>query len=146
MSRVLVDTSIWSLALRRSRPGSCSAAERVIVLHWAELVRDNRAILIGAVRQEILTGIRDAAQFERLRDNPRGFDEVESPPDDYEQAAQFSNTCRAAGVMGSPTDFLICSVAVGRGVPVYATDPDFTRYAAHLPIQLYAPASAAAPP
>src|SRR4051812_26626369 len=115
MTRVVVDTSIWSLALRRSHAGSLSAQERHLVLHWVDLVRDNRAILIGPVRQEILTGIRSSAQFDRLQEHLRGFDDVELPADDYEQAARFSNVCRASGVMGSPVDFLVCSVAAGRG-------------------------------
>jgi predicted nucleic acid-binding protein len=136
--RVVVDTSIWSLAIRR-RPGALTPRERALVLHWAELVRDGRVALVGAVRQEVLTGIRRDEQFERLRDYLRGFDDEHLAPDDSEQAARFHNVCSTAGVAGSATDFLLCAVASGRGLPVFTTDPDFKRYAQHLPVRLHVP-------
>lgn len=135
-SRVIVDTSVWSLALRR-RAGALVPAQRALVLHWADLVRDNRAVLIGPVRQEILTGVREDAGFERLREHLRGFDNEPITTDDYERAARFANVCFRAGVAGSPIDFIICAVAGGRDLPVMTTDPDFARYAAHVPVRLY---------
>jgi predicted nucleic acid-binding protein len=137
-TRVVVDTSVWSLALRR-RAGALSRAERAIVLHWADLVRDGRAVLIGIVRQEVLTGIREEARFERLRDHLRGFDDEPPSAEDYERAARFANTCRAAGIAEAAVDFLICGVAAGRDLPVFTTDPDFRLYARVLPISLYQP-------
>jgi predicted nucleic acid-binding protein len=137
-TRVVVDTSIWSLAIRR-RPGALTARERALVLHWADLVRDGRVALVGAIRQEVLTGIREEEQFDRLRHYLRGFDDEQLAPDDFEEAAKFHNVCRTAGVAGSAADFLVCAVAAGRGLPVFTTDPDFQRYARHLPVRLYVP-------
>ena len=134
--RVVVDTSVWSLALRR-RVGALAGAERVLVLHWRELVRDGRAVLIGAVRQELLSGVPDREPFERLRHYLRGFQDEPLMADDYEEAGRFHNVCRTAGVAGSPTDFLICATAVGRGISIFTSDPDFRRYALHLPVTLY---------
>jgi predicted nucleic acid-binding protein len=136
--RVVVDTSVWSLAVRR-RAARLSPGERAIVLHWRDLVRDGLAVLIGQVRQEVLTGVRDERQFERLRLHLRGFDDEPLSAGDYERAAQFTNRCTAVGVSGSPADFLICSVAAGRGIPVFTTDPDFARYARTVPVMLHGP-------
>ena len=59
--------------------------------------------------------------------------------EDYEQAAEFFNTCRSKGLQGSNTDFLICAAAVRNNFPIYTTDHGFERYAQHLPIRLYHP-------
>ena len=57
--KVLVDTSVWSLSLRRSSTKR-SEQERVIVAELGALVEDGRAAIIGPVRQELLSGIRGA--------------------------------------------------------------------------------------
>ena len=62
----LVDTSVWSLALRR-RARDLSAAERPLVVELAELVNEGRARIVGLVRQELLSGIKSPAQYEELR-------------------------------------------------------------------------------
>jgi predicted nucleic acid-binding protein len=135
-SRVVVDTSIWSLAVRR-RAGQLSTSERALVLNWKDLARDNLAVLIGPVRQEILTGIRDAGQFERLRDQLRGFEDEQLSAEDWETAAMFSNRCLTAGIAGSQTDLLICAFASARDLPIFTTDPDFAGYETVLPIRLF---------
>jgi predicted nucleic acid-binding protein len=56
---------------------------------------------------------------------------------DYERAAEHFNACRAKGVQGSNTDFLICAIAERRNLPVLTTDRDFIRFAAVLPISLH---------
>src|SRR5581483_12409534 len=111
----MVDTSVWSLFLRRRRV-DLSAAERRIVRTTRELVRDGHAVLIGVVRQELLSGIADQNRFEELRAHLQFFDD--EPPDvaDYEVAAQFDNHCRAVGVATSPADMLVCAMARRRNL------------------------------
>jgi predicted nucleic acid-binding protein len=133
---VLVDTSVWSLALRRSRPSSRGDAR--LVEELTELIQEGRALLIGPIRQELLSGISDVRQFNTLRDRMRAFNDLGIHEVDYERAAEFSNRCRVSGLQGSHTDFLICSVAAGKGAAILSTDKDFTRYAKHLPIALHA--------
>ena len=129
---VIVDTSVWSLALRRHRS---PASAEVTVL--TELVRDGRAALLGSVRQELLSGVAIAQQYETLRDYLRAFPDISLAPEDYEEAAAFFNRCRGKGVQGSNTDFLICAVAARRQFAILTTDADFTHYAKLLPIQLH---------
>lgn len=57
---VLVDTSVWSLALRR-KAHDLDTAERLRVEALGELIREGRAKLIGLVRQELLSGVKTVA-------------------------------------------------------------------------------------
>jgi predicted nucleic acid-binding protein len=134
--RVLVDTTIWSLALRR-RPASRNAEEGRLVKAWEELVRDGRIVLLGLIRQEILSGIADGRQFARLRDALAAFPDEVILTADHVRAAEHFNRCRAAGMAGSPVDFLICGAAERLAVPIFTTDLDFPRFARHVPIRLF---------
>ena len=128
--KVLVDTSVWSLALRRSK--SDKIAEDLAVLIHASLV-----VLIGPVRQEILSGISNENVFFELKSKLAYFEDLPISTFDYETAAQFFNTCRAQGIQGSHTDFLICAVASNNDLLIFTTDQDFKHFAKHLPIRLY---------
>jgi len=135
---VLVDTSVWSLAFRR-RPARLSDGERRRVDEWSTLVIDNQALIIGMVRQETLSGIRRAEDFESLRTQPAGFDDLPVGTADHERAAAFFNQCRATGIAATAVDMLIGSVASCLDVAIFTTDADFERYAQCLPIRLYRP-------
>jgi len=135
---VLVDTSVWSVALRR-QAGQLTAGERAVREELAELIREGRARLIGPVRQEVLSGIRTEAQYQRLRQHLRAFPDPQLAVEDYEEAAQANNRCRAQGVSGSAIDFLICAIAMRRDWHIFTTDRDFVNYARVLPVGLYRP-------
>jgi predicted nucleic acid-binding protein len=130
--KVLVDTAIWSLALRRKRPGENAATAEL-----AALVGDGRVAMIGPIRQELLSGIKDRAHFDRLREHLRAFPDTEVTSEDYEEAASFFNRCRDKGVQGSNTDFLICAVAARNGFAIFTTDDDFSHFAKIVPIVLH---------
>jgi len=134
--RVLVDTSIWSLALRR-RARDLNGRERLLVTELAELVRDGRAQIIGLIRKELLSGIKTRAQFEKLREILRAFRDEPVDTEDYEAAAKASNDCRAKGIAVSVVDMLICAVARRRGMAIFTTDPDFENYARELVLKLH---------
>ena len=134
--RVLVDTSIWSLALRRSRP-----APAPIVGELAELVREGRTVIIGPIRQELLSGVKGNQQFQTLRDHLRAFPDLELETADFEEAARFFNRCRSKGIQGSNTDFLMCAVASRRDLSIFTTDGDFREFRRVLPLTLHEPRS-----
>ena len=129
---VLVDTSVWSLALRRS-----ASSTDPIVEHLRELIEESRAHIIGPIRQEILSGIRENAQYEVLRDTLRSFPDLEIISADYERATEMFNQCRRQGLQGSNTDFLICGVAERLNLSILTTDQDFQLFQAHIPLTLY---------
>jgi predicted nucleic acid-binding protein len=134
--KVLIDTPIWSLALRRQAK-DLNAAQVRLKDNLAELTGEDRAEIIGPIRQELLSGIADKAQFEKVRQRLRDFDDVVLTTDDYEEAARMANRCRGAGVAGSPVDFLICAAASRREWEVFTTDRDFERYAKVVDIGLF---------
>jgi predicted nucleic acid-binding protein len=128
---VLVDTSVWSAVLRRKSHNADAYR------HLMELVRQKRARMIGPVRQELLSGLREMPHYERLRDYLRAFPDEALTTEDYEQAALFFNACRAAGIQGSNTDFLICAVANRLQLLIYTFDQDFRQYSLHIPVRLF---------
>ena len=129
--RVIVDTSVWSLALRRNKNPVDS---RVAVLR--DLITDGRVELLGTVRQEVLSGIRHSEQFERLKNELRAFPDLALNFEDYELAAEYYNLCRKKGVQGANTDFLICAAASRRNYEILTADNDFDIFSQHLPIVL----------
>ena len=137
--KVLVDTSVWSLALRRPKNSPITAEQQATVNALADLVRDGRAMLIGAIRQELLCGIKSQSQFDALRDSLAAYEDMALSRQVYESAAQAFNTCRANGAQGSNTDFLICAVSIHHQLPIYSLDGDFLMYRRWLPVQLYVP-------
>jgi len=132
---VLVDTSIWSLALRRA-PHHLSVEQSRRVSALEELIAEGRARLLGPVRQELLSGVKHADQFARLRTRLRIFPDVELEEEDYENAAEISNHCESHGVVGSSIDMLLCSVALRRGWAIFTSDRNFERYAKYASIVL----------
>jgi len=139
--RVVVDTSIWSLALRRS--GALAEEDRSFIDELSGLIDDVRVAMIGPIRQELLSGIPSQAQFAALKEKLQAFEDLPLGRDDYERAAGFYNICRRRGVQGSQTDLLICAVGAGMGMPIFTSDKDFVLYAQHLPIALHRAAGAA---
>lgn len=129
---VLVDTSIWSEAFRRKEKWN-----HLIVQRLTSLIADDKVVLIGPVRQEILSGIKGQKQFEILKNYLRAFPDHTITTFDYEKAAEFFNICRRFGIQGSNTDFLICAVSVNNNFQIFTTDKDFENFFLHLPINLY---------
>ncbi|MCB1782174.1 MAG: PIN domain-containing protein [Candidatus Competibacteraceae bacterium] len=131
MSGVLVDTCVWSLALRGNAPKEVAVAEQL-----SQLIDENQVRIIGPIRQELLSGYTDKNSFERLRQKIQYFPNEAITDGDYESAAEYSNFCRSKGVQGSHTDFLICAVSIRANFRIYTTDKDFQHYSKHLPISL----------
>jgi hypothetical protein len=129
---VLVDTSVWSLALRRQAPKN-SPIERELT----ELVREGRIVMVGAIRQELLSGVREEVHFKKLRDRLRAWSDLDLDEIDYEEAAACFNQCRAKGVQGGDTDFLLCALSLRRKLAVFTTDQDFKHCAKVLGIKLH---------
>lgn len=132
--RVVVDTSVWSLAFRRRVHTESRHVELL-----REIIQDGRAVLLGTVRQELLSGIRHVQQFERLRLQLRAFPEAPLGIEDHEVAAEHFNNCMAAGIHGSTVDYLICAYATRRNFAILSTDPDFQHYSKHIPVSLLNP-------
>lgn len=125
--KLLADTSVWSLALRRRPTAKLSTQELQLVKALTEAINDGRVVMIGRIRQELLSGIEEQAQFEKLRKALQAFRDEPIETLDYEEAAQFYNLCRSRGVECGPVDMLICALAARRKWSVLANDAGMKR-------------------
>jgi len=130
--KVIVDTSIWSLALRRSKDVEGKHVEEL-----EELIKEVRAQLIGPVRQELLNGIKSEKQYRVLKKHLRAFKDIAIETEDYELAAEYFNTARKNGIQGSNTDFLLCAISIRHRMPIFTTDKDFINFQSVIPIELH---------
>ena len=126
--KVLIDTGAWSQALRRKNgAASMEADELRLVAVLSEAIKDTRAMIIGPVRQEVLSGIKHVEQFEKLRERLGAFPDAAIEATDYVQAARLDNLCRAAGVRCGEIDMLLCAVATRNEWTILTNDDGLMR-------------------
>jgi predicted nucleic acid-binding protein len=130
--KVIVDTSVWSLALRRDKPES-----NTTVNEFRRLILDHRVQMVGPIRQEILSGIRSESQFNKLKKHLESFPDLPAITEDYVTAAKYFNRCRSKGLQGSSTDFLICAMANRNKSSIFTADKDFELFSNHIKIILH---------
>ena len=130
--KILVDTCVWSIALRRAVNIKNAHLDEL-----KELIMEVRVQLIGAIRQEILSGIKTSEQFHSVKSHLSAFTDLNLAEADYELAAEYFNLLRNKGIQGSNTDFLICAVSTNHRMPIFTLDKDFELFKKHIPIQLH---------
>ncbi len=130
--KVIVDTSVWSLAFRRRE-----VVKTPEVVALVGLVEQGLVVLLGPVRQEVLSGIKHREQFERLRERLATFPDLELTTRDFETAAGLCNLCITKGVQAAHTDFLIAAAATIRGYAVLSADRDFKNIARIVSVRTY---------
>jgi len=123
----IVDTSVWSIALRRSKrdsePPPAMVALRKIVTEGQPLA------LPGIVLQELLSGVRSEAEFDRLREVLSPFDVVYAAEEHHIEAARVFTKCRARGVATTAPDALIAATTILEGGKLLTCDRDFAHIA-----------------
>ena len=125
--KLLVDTSVWSLALRRKDAASLSTDEQKLKAELVQAIHDGRVAMLGLIRQELLSGINEKVQFDKVK---AAFDPYLDEPintADHEYAARIYNECRIQGVEAGTVDLLICALAVRRGWGVLSSDGGLNR-------------------
>ena len=125
--KFLVDTCVWSLALRRRNASRLNLEEQRLASELRAAIQVSNAAIIGPVRQEILSGIRDRAQFQRALGLLEPFADEEMIPEDFVEAARLFNLCRDHGVHCGPVDILICAVAARLGYDILSNDTGLAR-------------------
>ena len=131
---VLVDTSIWSLALRKKAKNEY---EQQIVGILNELINTNSVRIIGAIRQEILSGIPSQDLFNRLSKSLATFQDLAVDTNIHIKAAECFNICRRNGVQGSHIDFLICATSIHYNIPIFTLDKDFVNYSQYIGLNIF---------
>jgi predicted nucleic acid-binding protein len=125
--KVIVDTCVWSLSLRRTNQANLNSNEIQILAELKDAIRGRRAAILGPIRQEVLSGIRDKVRFAKTGDLLDPFLDEEITSEDYVQAARLFNLCRDNGIECGPVDILICSIAVSNGYKILTTDRGLMR-------------------
>ena len=121
----VIDTSVWSRALRRRKRSEDETPSAALI---RTLVLDNEPIGVpGIVLQELLSGVRTKKEFERLRKVLDPFPLLLAREEHHLLAATLYNTCKSKGLNVSPTDVLIASTAMHCRGKLITADSDFRR-------------------
>jgi len=134
---LFVDTSVWSLALRRDSP---EAVPEVLALSDA-LTSGGTILTTGLVLQELLQGFAGPKARAQILERFSAVPLLVPDRDDHIQAAALRNTCRRAGVQVGTIDALIGQLCVRHGLTLLSTDQDFGNVAQHTPLKLWRPRS-----
>lgn len=132
---LLVDTSVWSLALRRDTPPGVPEVEALRrVLAGADLVATT-----GLILQELLQGFVPEKARAQIVERFVAVELIQPDRDDHIAAAELRNACRKAGVQLGTIDALIAQLCIRHDLTLLTTDRDFTHAARHVPVRLWAP-------
>ena len=132
---ILLDTSVLSAVLRRKQVGP---TERQLAgILQGLLNAGQRVSLPGLVVQELLSGTREEAQFQRIKTILlRGYSVVTAALGDHLLAADITNKCRRKGIPASSGDALIAALAINRRATLFEADEDFEHIAKAVPLKL----------
>ena len=130
---LLVDTSVWSLALRRTAP---SAEPTVLMLKDALLGADVVATT-GLVLQELLQGFAGPKSKSEIVERFAALPLIQPDRKDHIEAAELRNMCRRAGIQIGTIDALIAQLCIRHEMQLLTADKDFTFAAAHCPLRVW---------
>lgn len=129
---VLVDTSVWSLALRGDSPTNSPAVVRLTLAIESDLV-----VTTGLIVQELLQGFLPHLTQTEIRRRFSALPVVQPTRDDHIEAADLRNTCRRAGVQLGTIDALIAQLCIAHDLELLSTDRDFVHAARHCSLRLW---------
>jgi predicted nucleic acid-binding protein len=125
---LVVDTSVWSLLLRRKNH---DRNHPLVQKLKSCLERQDGIFLVGTILQEILDGVHDEEQFNKLSEYFSVFPLLEMDRQDYVEASRLRNHCRSKGVQAGTADFLITAACIRWDYPLLTADGDFILIAKH---------------
>jgi predicted nucleic acid-binding protein len=129
---LFVDTSVWSLALRRSAPADVPEVRRLIVaLEAGDLV-----VSTGLVLQELLQGFSGPRDRRLVLERFSALPFLVPDRSDHVEAAELRNACRRAGVQVGTIDALLAQLCIRHDLPMLTADGDFRHVAAHCRLKL----------
>jgi predicted nucleic acid-binding protein len=132
MTRFIIDTSVWSEALRRKK-NTVNSSETVV----RKIIENNdEIVVIGIILQEILSGITNEKLFREIKDILSDFLYIEITKNDYIYASELGNKCRSKGVIAGSVDFLIASAAIRNELELVTFDKDFFNISRHTNLKI----------
>ncbi len=130
---LLVDTSVWSLALRRD--GSIDSKE-VIALR-AALGGADAVVTTGLVLQELLQGFSGPKAKQAIIDRFGALPLIQPDRQDHIAAAEVRNVCRRGGVQIGTIDALLVQLCGRYELTLLSADKDFANAAPLVPFKLW---------
>lgn len=130
---LLVDTSVWSLALRRDAP----AAEPEVRHLENALFGSEVLVTTGLVLQELLQGFSGPRAQSLIVERFAALPFVQPDREDHVAAAALRNACRRAGVQIGTIDALLAQLCIRHDLVLLTTDRDFTHAAKHWPLRVW---------
>lgn len=131
---MLVDTSVWSLALRRD---AAPTAPEVQALHDALLGAD-QVFTTGLILQELLQGFAGPKARAQIVDRFSALALLQPDREDHVEAAEVRNSCRRRGVQVGTIDALLIQLCRRHDLTLLSTDRDFLSAAKHVEFRLWA--------
>jgi hypothetical protein len=131
---LFVDTSVWSLALRRDAP-PVSALVRTLV-HALEA--GETVLTTGLVLQELLQGFSGPKDRAAIIDRFAALPLLIPDRQDHVGAAELRNHCRRRGVQLGTVDALLAQLCIRNDLTMLSTDEDFRRVARLSALKLWA--------
>jgi predicted nucleic acid-binding protein len=129
---VLVDTSVWSLALRRDHPARTTA-----VAHLTKALESDLVVTTGLIVQELLQGFLPEHSQAEIRRRLGALPAIQPTRDDHIAAADLRNRCRRAGVQLGTIDALIAQLCITHDLELLSADQDFVHAARHTRLRLW---------
>jgi predicted nucleic acid-binding protein len=129
---LFVDTSVWSLALRRDRPSD--SAE---VSYLTEALEGAAQVFTtGLVLQELLQGFSGPRNRQAIIERFSSLPFILPDRSDHVEAASLRNRCRQNGLQVATIDALLAHLCIRRDLVMLTTDSDFAAIAERHPLRL----------
>lgn len=125
---LVVDTSVWSLVLRRPRVDESHSLVRAFRAH---VEASDGLFLIGNILQELLDGLGNKKDFDRLKSLLEPFPLLPLERKTYVAAAKLRQHCRSKGIQVGPIDCSIAVACIEHSFPLLTGDRDFLHIAKH---------------
>jgi len=130
---LLVDTSVWSLALRRDRDATEPEVQRLA----DALLGSEAVVTTGLVLQELLQGFAGPKASAQIIEHFAALPLLQPDRDDHIRAAALRNVCRRAGIQIGTIDALLAQLCVRHDLTLLTTDQDFTHVARHCALRVW---------
>lgn len=130
---LFVDTSVWSLALRRDSP-----AEMPEVHALARAIQSGQELVTtGLVLQELLQGFAGPKAPGKIIERFAPLPLVSPDRRDHIEAAELKNACRRSGIQLGTIDALLARLCIRHGLTMLTTDEDFNRIPARFGLRIW---------
>ena len=132
---LLVDTSVWSLALRRD----ASASEPAVHQLKDALMGADVVVTTGLVLQELVQGFSGPKSRAQIIERFAALPLLQPDREDHVAAAGLRNTCRRSGVQIGTIDALLAQLCIRHHLTLLSTDNDFKLAASHCALRVWTP-------